>query len=1074
MNDSASQPGSDDALRRVELTRILGQMTQAQREQAESALWGLALSGGGIRSATFALGALQALAGRGLLGAFHYVSTVSGGGYIGAYLQGMVHRHGLPATVAKLSASTRGRAGSDVASGRTAPGATSPAVLDLRRFSNFLSPNNAALSADKVSIVSTYLSNTLLTQVQLIALLLLLAFVPVLMYLAASPLSRQPLLAVGLAMLMTLLAMAARQRTPPGTPGTGTTAAGTGPAIETQRVPALIKGTPPVLLVLAFALVALQLWRSAALGPLFSFRVFDHTFRIGPQAMGVGAVYLTAFLAWLFAWWREARNEPALFTRRVVRQLVFGAVGVAAMTIAAQVMQRYVHLPGGEGHLWFVLSLGTPLLFLGFFVVSLMHIGLAFTSEDRVARERWARLMGQCALWVVFAIVLPTLLIVLGLWLARSDGEAGFKIPALSLASLAAVGSTVFGVTRAYQAQAQTGGRLATWLRNAAVAIAPWVFVTAVLVLAGFAAAWLIDRVIVRMAPSDAPFALYLATLHDRLSFLGSPRLAWVLVAVAAVWLLFAYFIDENEFSMNGFYRNRLVRCYLGPSNPHRRGDPETDLDPVGDDLKLAELLQPSKEEGAHGRPLYPLLCGAVNLVATDQLDWQDRKAASFVFSPLFCGHQPLHRPDARAIGDRPRGEYEWHDDLTIAGLPPSVLAQAITLGTAMSVSGAAISPNMGYHSSPAVTFLLTLFNARLGWWVENYNAPKGAVDFIGSNLLSELLSRTTDRGRYAHVSDGGHFENLGLYELVRRRCRFILSIDASADPDRDFASLGNAIHKCRVDFGAEIDIDVAMMRPDAKTRISKRCAALGKITYNDGTTGVLLYFKPALLGNEPPDIGHYGSAHPEFPHEPTSDQCFDEQQFESYRHLGLVSCQRVLGTAVERVIANPGGPAQARRSLRDGSCNFGLGHDPRKELLLQELTYGLYEPSNAVSLHFTRHGEALTRLFDTLRTSKALSSLDEQLNPAWRRVSGAGRICTPVPPEPPRHLMLPQQDDFRACFYFVQELIQLMEAVYIDLDLERNWHHPDNRGWMNLFRHWVWVPMFRGAWSRSAQTRGS
>ncbi|UZW60644.1 hypothetical protein [Lysobacter enzymogenes] len=240
-----------------------------------------------------------------------------------------------------------------------------------------------------------------------------------------------------------------------------------------------------------------------------------------------------------------------------------------------------------------------------------------------------------------------------------------------------------------------------------------------------------------------------------------------------------------------------------------------------------------------------------------------------------------------------------------------------------MSVSGAAVSPNMGHHSSPAVSVLLTLFNARLGWWVENRNAERHAANFAGLNLLSELVSNMHENGKYAYITDGGHFENLGIYELVRRRCRFILAVDATADPERRFSDLANAVHKCRVDFGAEIDIDTNLMNALCPTTgHSRRCAALGKITYRDGEQGVLLYLKPSLLGDRSADIRNYAKSNPRLPHQPTSDQFFDETQFECYRQLGFQNMLALFERAAPRPRIRTAGSGWIRWKRRKNSSS--------------------------------------------------------------------------------------------------------------------------------------------------------
>jgi hypothetical protein len=139
---------------------------------------------------------------------------------------------------------------------------------------------------------------------------------------------------------------------------------------------------------------------------------------------------------------------------------------------------------------------------------------------------------------------------------------------------------------------------------------------------------------------------------------------------------------------------------------------------------------------------------------------------------------------------------------------------------------------------------------------------------------------------RYLHLSDGAHFENLALYELIRRHCRYIIVSDCSADPEVAFDDLANALRRAREDFGVEIDIDISPLRPGPDKR-SAQHAVVGTIYYNglEGTDqGTILYFKPTLTGDEPPDVLQYQTRNVAFPHESTGDQFYDEAQWESYR----------------------------------------------------------------------------------------------------------------------------------------------------------------------------------------------
>ena len=223
-----------------------------------------------------------------------------------------------------------------------------------------------------------------------------------------------------------------------------------------------------------------------------------------------------------------------------------------------------------------------------------------------------------------------------------------------------------------------------------------------------------------------------------------------------------------------------------------------------------------------------------------------------------------------------------------------------MSLGTAITLSGAAASPNMGYYSSPLVGFIMTLFNARLGAWLGNprsvgaptwrQEGPRSAVN----SLVREALGLTNDTSPYIYLSDGGHFENLALYEMVKRGCRLIIVIDGAADPDFDYKDLGNALRKIRIDMKIPIEFSTgqspeqnSLMQPLIEHK--KRCA-LATIRYKDvdpqRQNGYLLYIKPMMRGNEPPDVAAYQAVNPAFPHQSTADQWFDESQTESYRML--------------------------------------------------------------------------------------------------------------------------------------------------------------------------------------------
>jgi len=249
-----------------------------------------------------------------------------------------------------------------------------------------------------------------------------------------------------------------------------------------------------------------------------------------------------------------------------------------------------------------------------------------------------------------------------------------------------------------------------------------------------------------------------------------------------------------------------------------------------------------------------------------------------------------------------------------------------VKLGMAMAVSGAAASPNMGYHSSPVLSFLMTMFNIRLGRWCGNPASPEGwkySSPPVGLYyLVRELLGFTDMDSNFLYLSDGGHFDNLGIYELVRRRCRLVVCVDTSADKLHEFGDLGRAVRKCQTDFNVAIEIDVRRLQQlDARTEAY--CVA-GTIHYDGQCKGTLLYIKPSLTGREEVGIYNYARTHPDFPHQSTVDQWFDEAQFESYRALGRHIGGTVFSAVEDLYMPAPG---RGRAAVHPGTAYAMLRH---------------------------------------------------------------------------------------------------------------------------------------------------
>ena len=496
------------------------------------------------------------------------------------------------------------------------------------------------------------------------------------------------------------------------------------------------------------------------------------------------------------------------------------------------------------------LPISLALLFLQFSA----FVGLAsrdMTDEDR---EWWAR----AGAWILLAGTT---------WLAAS--AVAILGPVRLDWAIGQLGVSPGGGRAALSLMTVLSGASAYWVgARRTLGGAGWARVHALLLaLAGPAAALLL---VVLVADADRLLlvAIHRMNLFNELPHRVGASLPEDLLALAGLLLAgvtLGRVISVNQFSLHDMYRARLVRTFLGVSRPIAERTPSrfTGFD-ANDDLRLDQLT-------ANGRPLH-IVNATLDLVADRRLAVAQTRAASFTMTALHAG--------SRDVGYRPSASY----------------AGGLTLGQAIATSGAAISPNMGAASSPALTFLLAALNARLGIWLGNPGRPgvdtwtRAAPGFGAATLANELLGRTTDKNPYVYLSDGGHFENLGLYEVIARRCRYVIVSDAGADSGYRFDDLANAIRLVRIDFGIPIEFPSGVHIGPPGAGVTRWAA--GTIRYSaldpSADDGILIYLKPALIGDEPVDVANYARAHAAFPQESTTNQWFDTAQFESYRLLGL------------------------------------------------------------------------------------------------------------------------------------------------------------------------------------------
>jgi hypothetical protein len=930
------------------------------------ALFGLAFSGGGIRSATFNLGILQAMANKRLLRRIDYLSTVSGGGYIGGWFSALLNRKA-EALINPLEKEEPEKSIALAIKAVEAEIQTRPetekeprkpeghAINWLRRYSNYLTPRYGVFSLDTLAAVANISRNLLLNQAILLSLLTALLLFPLMLlplweapprldqYILASltylgvPVSPDTTahirsleciwIFVALAFLLIFAATSVARGL--NTLASSTQGNGNKDSDKDKCCPnghwvlmrVVLPGFLTSLIVTAEFVSLKEKFTNLEGGALWW--------------AATGAIIYCAVwsLGWLIArtWLAKshkgegAASPDGKWWRRWFLFL-FPTIPGAAMGLMLYGCAKLVGMMVDAKHIsWMLFGLGTAAVFQILSLGLVIHIGIGKRHFSEEGREWLGRIGGlviaiQLA-WTGLCLVSfygAAMWNYLGAWLAYSGG-------------IAWLASSTAGVLLARSEK--TGGKCANKWLEVLAKITPYVFIVGLLVLlsvgthkglmkyAGIqpviataraksgTATPLHRRYELQMennADDERNFKLETWFAERATNFSAYADATYVeeqkvwakyeyaipgaMVISLLVGIFLAFRVDINLFSMHQFYRNRLTRCYLGASNPVRRGDAFTDFDP-NDDLPMSRL--------ENQRPVH-LVNAALNLTKgsnpqTDSagneeghLEWQQRLSGSFIFSPRHCGYRLTDKQQAYCETREYMSKEGWGKEAT----------EGAKLGTAIAVSGAAASPNQGYHTSPPLAFIMTFFNVRLGRWCGNpkyENARRLSSPTFGLGcLLKELLCSTDDQSQFINLSDGGHFENLGLYELVRRECKLIVVCDGGCDADFEFEDLGNAVLKCRIDMGAEIEIDVApMLEQEPKARIR---FVIGRINYASGKKGVLVYVKPLLCGNEPIDVRHCATTHQDFPHQPTSDQWFDEPQFESYRQLGLLTGEELFG----------------------------------------------------------------------------------------------------------------------------------------------------------------------------------
>jgi hypothetical protein len=356
----------------------------------------------------------------------------------------------------------------------------------------------------------------------------------------------------------------------------------------------------------------------------------------------------------------------------------------------------------------------------------------------------------------------------------------------------------------------------------------------------------------------------------------------WILLGALGVAGVTGYFVNLNYIGLHRFYRDRLMETFM-PQVGAALAD-QTGPTRAGDAILMSEM------KGENQRGPYHLVDTNVVLVDSGTRKFRMRGGDSFILSPCYCG--------GTATGYLPTQAF---------------MKDQMTLATAMAISGAAANPNTGAGGTgptraKAVSLLMALLNVRLGYWIPSpkRKSQRARTPSHFRAMLYEVVpSGYRETKPYLQISDGGHFENLALYELVRRKCRVILVLDGAADPGFAFGDLQVVTRRIAADFGALIEWDEDRAFEDMipkhdgdypqGVKVADRGHALATIRYASGGTSTLVYMKSTMIRELSLRVRGYKSSHETFPDQSTTDQFFDEEQFEAYRDLGYQLATRLV-----------------------------------------------------------------------------------------------------------------------------------------------------------------------------------
>jgi len=865
-------------------SEILPEGPKAAKPQGLAAL---SLSGGGIRSATFSLGIIQALANssRDALGKIDILSTVSGGGYIGCFLRSLF----VPQEARGISP------GDDRMNGRIEVRLDARAVEDQRQFartvlkssvhdkaiewpaagggteirrnplwwlrehSRYLAPNGAT----DYGWAAAYLTRNWLAMLY-IFFIASLAVCAIVIFGEAALAQRWPH-----AFDWTWLEWTKAAAKP---------ACGSGcppPQVVTMPVSPLFALLLPALAGSLVISIAYWMTESMSVNEPTSRRQWLYLLRdLGGTTLGIIAV--AAIMWWLLdpAAWLELQRGSAWGKPTIAAVMIGGAVLTSMAVIFALVCSLTV---AGLG----------PLL----------------TTE---LRRRLTGLLADSNFWfMAFAAIalVDTLGAALQYWFRYGEGKTFGGAGAALLPILAFLLK-----------------KLPEWFKT------PGKSGFGAVVARFLAPAAMLAGIVLYGMLAVAADALLHAVAWEKQAWLGTPQWPMLFLVFGTVVVLALMAGTSNGFinlsSLHGLYASRLTRAYLGATNTKRLVAAEAEAKGFSiKDNDPRDYIQPT----VYCRADLPAPIHFINATINETIDphsqivARDRKGFVLTLEPSGVRTGLNSLVPWREIGDKK-------------------CAQHISLGQWCAISGAAASSGMGRLTNLGFALALTFANVRLGywWWAPGVPPPEGPepLKSVRSGVLgtfiylfNEMTARYSLQYTRKYITDGGHSEDTGAYRLIEHGVPLILLSDNGADPGYTFGDLEALVRMVRLDFGAELDLlrgdelgafldslgaeDHSIFvhpEPDRDWRLQFRAKAPGEPqppgpfvlalrTFHKDTQIHILWIKPRIISDMPADLMGYHAANPAFPQQTTGDQFFDEAQWESYRKLGQLCTERLLET---------------------------------------------------------------------------------------------------------------------------------------------------------------------------------